>query len=256
MTHTRDLIRALPLKNMDGTLLMMEILQRSELLGFDMDKIEHALQVAAYLHRVGIRAQRDKMPRTHYIEHPLRGVLRALRYGCENQDIIIAIIFHDTVEDNPSEFAVDIAGGGDIDAEDYNNREVAFEYLRTHFSDNVERLVRGMTNRILDQQMSKVEKRLIYQTDVMEKIKDVEVAFSKLMDFIDNASGLHYIASPDNKRQTEHQSQKYYPLISVFQDRIIRPDMQTIVPKASIDIMFVQLATTAKTLEPLLPKQD
>lgn len=82
------------------------------------DKIKTAIKYASYAHRAQVR--KDGV--TPYIVHPY-GVYRiAMRYGC-NEDQLIAALLHDTVEDT----------------------EVTIDDIRINFGDNVARLVWGLT---------------------------------------------------------------------------------------------------------------
>ena len=93
------LIRALPLKEMESSLLARAIYSHAAEAGMDTEKVRESVALASYLHRTHTRSVRSVMPRTHYIEHPLRNAVRLFRYGVTDQDVIIAAILHDTVED-------------------------------------------------------------------------------------------------------------------------------------------------------------
>lgn len=82
------------------------------------DLIKKAIKYAAYAHRAQVR--KDGV--TPYICHPY-GVYRiAMSYGCD-EDQLIAALLHDTVEDT----------------------EVTIDDIRISFGDNVARLVWGLT---------------------------------------------------------------------------------------------------------------
>lgn len=89
-----------PLKHMDGAALALAIQE-----AFPSDSVRRALAAASFLHRNQTRASRASLPRTAYIDHPLRGALRVIRWGVTNEDIIVAIILHDTAEDCAAEIA-------------------------------------------------------------------------------------------------------------------------------------------------------
>lgn len=71
---THSMFAQTTLKVMDGAALALAILEE-----IPTEPIRRALAAAAFLHRNQTRANRGSLPRTSYIEHPLRGVLRAIR---------------------------------------------------------------------------------------------------------------------------------------------------------------------------------
>jgi hypothetical protein len=93
-------LQSMSLKSMDSSALTMAVLdaaRRAAPAGFT--RIYDALSVAAFLHRNQTRANRKDLPRTPYIEHPLRAGLRLLRWGVTDADVIVAALLHDTLED-------------------------------------------------------------------------------------------------------------------------------------------------------------
>ena len=60
-----------------------------------------AMEVATLAHLDQFRKNGIKSDEDPYIVHPLRNVLRLLRYGCSDVEILSATALHDTVEDRP-----------------------------------------------------------------------------------------------------------------------------------------------------------
>lgn len=220
--NIRDLIQNLPLKEMDGTLLVAEIRERSRVL-FDspgntlkMNQIGLAIDFAAYFHRNQRRRNRGDLPKDPYINHPLRNALRLLRYGVSNVDIIVAAILHDVVEDCAAEIYMSMYARP-ISGEYISPEKAAFEVITSLFGANVTRLVFAVTNPEYATGISKAEKRFEYIRHVSEEIKDPEVWLVKFSDWVDNAAGLyHNVGGPEMVR---HLTAKYLPLADVFQRR-------------------------------------
>lgn len=219
MTKTRDLILGLPLKEMEPSLLTHSIQERSRVFlptyeGMTRD----ALQMASYLHRNATRQNRHNLPKDTYITHPLRNAERLFRYGVEDPEIIIATILHDTVEDCSQEICESFAGINVTSEADC--REVAFEYITEAFNKNISYLIKQVTNPILPREMSKVDKRAAYLDHVESVVGDPKVYLIKFTDWVDNAVGLHHNAQEGNDSMIVHLSQKYYPLVAVFEENL------------------------------------
>jgi (p)ppGpp synthase/HD superfamily hydrolase len=222
MDKITESIKLLPLKEMDGVLLTYAILEESISAGLNIDKINSAIQLASYLHRNDIRQARGKNLSDNYINHPLRNTLRIIRYGCYWEDVLVASILHDTVEDHAWEIVTEFAG---YDTSSLDNKTVegktfllttALEYIATEFGAPVARIVDKVSNRPTPHLgLTKDEKRAIYRDHVIAAITDdIEVFMVKYSDFCDNAIGLYH--NKDNKGMTEHLSKKYFPLIDEF----------------------------------------
>lgn len=220
-TNVRDLIRSLPLKEMDGTLLAAEIRERSRTLwpisqfkDHDSATVDYAIDFAAYFHREQRRRNRGDLPKDPYVNHPLRNALRLLRYGVTDIAVVIAAILHDTLEDCEAEMAR--AGGypegGDqygIPAYDY-----AYGYIELSFGDDVAMLVEYVTNPEWIPGSTKAEKREQYISNVSEEIKNPRVWLVKFADWVDNAAGLYH--NVGGKEMVEHLTAKYLPLADIF----------------------------------------
>lgn len=261
-----DAIRALPLKEMDAALLSRAIilevrrLNRGNYMHISNDDeryidervIGDAMTIASYLHRNQTRRARGVFPVAHYIEHPLRNALRLMRYGCWNQDMIVAAILHDTVEDCLAEW-LQLAADFETDAE-LDGREATFMYIQEIFGTRVAELVKAVTN---DENPSpdlrtRAEKRADYAEHVKEAIKDPEVALVKFVDFIDNGAGLKHQQGVTDFTMLNHLSQKYLPLVGPFLERVAQDDIRALVNDEQGHADIIEAVTQAgKTLASL-----
>ena len=217
MEMIKNSIEALDLKEMDGSLLSFAIMHGvNRMPHVDGALVAKAIELAAYLHRKQTRANRGNLPRDNYITHPLRNTLRIMRYDCVNQDIIIASILHDTVEDHPKDINREFSKTPfSTDAE---ARENALTYISETFGKEVARIVRAVSNPPFPSSLSKEEKRKLYAEHVLEVISDPAVFLVKFSDFVDNAVGLyHNTGSPD---MVKHLSRKYIQLVFGLRHRL------------------------------------
>jgi hypothetical protein len=149
-------IASLPLKEMEASLLRSAILEQVNALGLSQADFREAIDIASFLHRAQTRKQRGSMHLVHYIEHPLRNTLRALRYGVTDPDTLIGIVLHDTVEDAPEEFSTVLAQHrptGELDA-----REHAYAFVSDRFGAPVAAIVRGLSNPLLPNTLSRIHR--------------------------------------------------------------------------------------------------
>lgn len=236
LLRARHLIRQLSMKDMDSSLLANTILTDvAKMKHVDYEKVSSAIEVASYLHRNDTRANRKGLPRTPYIEHPLRNTLRIMRYECTDQNVIVASILHDTVEDHPHEIAAEFAEQPVED--EAEARETALNFISETYGDNVAHIVYKVSNPILPEGLSKEEKREKYIEHVDSVIGDGSVALVKFSDFVDNAVGLYHNLVVDennpkvnNKGMVSHLSKKYLPLIPIWRERLERERTNRTIP--------------------------
>ena len=222
------LVSALPLKEMDASLLSRAILTEVYRYDLDLDLFESAIAFASWAHRNQTRAQRGSMPRVHYIEHPLRVCNRLLRYGVTDQDVLLAAILHDTVEDHAMAIAVDVMGG--VPRDEQEARLIAMICIRKNYGEGVARIVRGLSNPISADGLTVEDAHAEYRAHVEHAIRDTQVAIVKFSDFEDNAGGLHHNVGPGTKKMVAKLAKKYWPLVPVFSERISRADFAPFVP--------------------------
>lgn len=244
------LVSALPLKEMDATLLSRAILTEVYRYDLDLDLFESAIAFAAWAHRKQTRAQRGSMPRVHYIEHPLRVTLRLLRYGVTDQNTLLAAILHDTVEDHAMSIAVDVMDG--VPRDEREARLIAMICIRKHYGEDVARIVRGLSNPISADGLTVEDAHVEYRAHVEHAIRDPQVALVKFSDFEDNAGGLHHNVGPGTEAMVARLARKYRPLVIVFSERISRSDFAPFVPADGRRRMRVHIDAAAVTLRALV----
>lgn len=213
-------ITLLPLKELDSgalvLLLQKYILDAPE--HFDAKKIFDALNLATYLHREATRSFRHNLLSTPYIEHPLRNATRLLRDGCTSERVIIAVILHDTVEDCAEEIVAVFLNEKTEGRSESELRSMSLSYIGEHFGAAVERIVRNVSNAILEKGISREEKNIFYVSGLKEVLYDADTYATKYTDLKDNALGLHhnYVVGGDN-RKTVARAVKYLMAIPVFE---------------------------------------
>lgn len=217
---TTTLFASVPLKDMDPSALTMAIFDEiREIPTIDTVKVSAAISAASYLHLHQTRANRKGLPRTSYIEHPLRGGLRALRWGAISEALLVGVVLHDTVEDCLQRILDAFVSGDWSGLNETAQRELAYRWIAREFSLEASELVRSLTNPVTTGEvLTKDQKREKYAADVAAKIRGNAVAFiGKLIDFMDNAGGLHHNAVEGNEEMVAHLVAKYHPVVAIFQ---------------------------------------
>jgi len=219
LKKSKELIHSLPLKDMEASLLTHAILDKvMELKNVDYEKVAASIELAAYLHRTDTRANRKDLPRTPYIEHPLRNTLRAMRYGCTDEATIITGVLHDTVEDHSFDIAREFAG---VETDDpYEARAIALTYISDAYGEEVGFLVKEMSNPITPDGMSKQEKRESYWEHMAEAIRHPKVALGKYCDLGDNAFSLHHTDAVTYKSRVYNMALKYSVALEIMSKRL------------------------------------
>jgi (p)ppGpp synthase/HD superfamily hydrolase len=135
------------LKHMDAITLREAIRESG-----DWVQLERACDLATVLHDGQTRKEpvqgREETP---YIEHCLRNVLRLIRYGVTDEDVLIGAAFHDVVEDCMDEWMA--LRDQSMSAEDA--REAMFAELEADYGARVKHLVASVTNPIEDKSWKK-----------------------------------------------------------------------------------------------------
>jgi (p)ppGpp synthase/HD superfamily hydrolase len=232
---------------MDATLLSRAILVGAAEAGLDISLFEDALAFASYVHRSQTRAQRADMPRVHYVEHPARVSLRLMRAGCVNQDVLLAAILHDTVEDHSREIASAFAGStGNVDA-----RALALNYIGVVFGTAVMVTVSDVSNPIFPSAFTKAETHVAYRVHVRAAIESLSAFLVKFSDFIDNAFSLKHTLSPSTLNMVRNLVAKYTPLVDDFEERLNRPDVAACLSYEGLVQMKAQIVSGRKMLAEL-----
>lgn len=221
-------IEKLPLKEMEGSLLSFAILDYAQTNDkFDIKQILKALKLASYLHRNQTRANRKDLPKDTYITHPYRNTLRLLRYGCESNDVIIASILHDTVEDHAPSIVKELIGETEPFSEE-DLIKLSLGYISKEFNPTVAFIVEQVTNEPLPSHMSKDEKRHAYAKHVIAMINTPEAFLVKFSDFVDNAAGLHH--NSGRPEMVAHLAKKYSLTVNAFDAKLNDPSFVSSLP--------------------------
>ena len=123
------------------------------------------------------------------------------------EEMVIAALLHDAVEDHPAELA-----GGQAD------QQAALAVLATEFGPRVAGLVGAVTNPPYAKDRDEHEQ---YREHVADSLRDNPWArVIKASDFTDNGAGLIHTTGPRLRRLAD----KYAPLVPVLRDLIARPD--------------------------------
>jgi len=217
---TATKINALPLKEMDPLMLSHSLsVHVQKVPEINSDAVDAAVEFASYVHRNDKRENRAGFPKTAYIEHPLRNAIRVLRFGTRNQSVVLGCLLHDTVEDHAKEIAEEFLGV--FYPEEHVSREVSFKFIGSNFGEGVERVVRGMSNPLLNVSTLTVEeKHAIYFNHVAEATKDDEVLICKISDYVDNALSLHHTSLAMKPQRLQRLASKYLPLYDLFMTRL------------------------------------
>jgi (p)ppGpp synthase/HD superfamily hydrolase len=226
----KELISKMPLKDMDPALLTSAILSDAGEAGMDVVTVNEAIELAAYLHRSQTRMRRGNMPRPHYLEHVLRNALRVLRWGCTDQATVIAAILHDTVEDQAKKISMLLTDEGQ--STELGHRAASFRYFERTFGITVADTVRGLTNPIDPEGITKAESIVAYRAHAVSEMEELRVAISKFADLFDNGGSLHHTLDENNAARTVTLAGKYYPLMEYVSERFNRADVAQLIPRA------------------------
>lgn len=210
MSNLGSIYRATKLKDMDSAALVFAIMHEIDTDHVDRTKLRNALELATAAHLSQKRIGRASYPIDPYIVHPLRNVLRLIRLGCADTDVLAATALHDTVEDQPRAL-VSILDESQLS--DGSNQQAALDLITEHFNTETSRLVAAVTNPPTDSALSKTEKNAAYAAHVADVITDPKVFLVKFADFVDNAGSVQYL---DDEAKRAKLAAKYAPAVEVF----------------------------------------
>ncbi|MDI9895990.1 HD domain-containing protein [Rhodococcus sp. IEGM 1381] len=210
MKNLGYIYRATKLKDMDSAALVFAILHEIDTDRVDRTQLGNAMELATAAHLSQKRIGRAAYPVDAYIVHPLRNVLRLIRLGCTDTDVLAATALHDTVEDQPREI-VSILDRSRLS--DESNQQAALDLITEHFNTETSRLVAAVTNPLSDAVRPKTEKNAAYAEHVADVIKDPKVFLVKFADFVDNAGSVQYL---DDEAKRAKLAAKYAPMVEVF----------------------------------------
>lgn len=245
-------ISQMELKKMDGTLLGVAFMNESTALGIKRSVTFPALELAAMLHAGQTRANRANLPRTPFIEHPLRNAIRLIRLGVSDVDVILAALLHDTVEDCADRFA---SLSGLAFGDEQSKRMFLSGHIAAKFGTEVLKLVLAVTNEIPTPStlpLARDEKHSIYREHVVKAImSDDRVLLVKFADFMDNAGGLYH-QTEENGGMALRLAAKYAPLVPHFKEGIKAMRGKGLVEDENIQHMLDQVEATRQRLQGIL----
>lgn len=258
--ESRNALQTLSLKDIDSgglTLALLSSVRDMEREGkANYETVLNALDKATFLHRDQKRGNRKNLRDTPYIEHPLRNALRSIRWGCKDQDIIVAIILHDTVEDSADDIVRHSTGDDAPETmTETQKREVAMEWVKNEFGPEVARLVLAVSNPVSDgTKRTPQQKREQYAEHVGSVISgDAKVFLVKVADFVDNASGLHHNNIEENREAVAARARKYLPVLTIFEEELASNEaIRDLIDEDGYRDIVKQLERTRSRLEAMI----
>lgn len=247
-----EILLKTPLKNLDTVQLSQTIRYEAIAHKMEIEQIDSAIALASILHSHQKRGPRANLDRAPYIEHPLRNTLRLIRLGVEDQDITIAALLHDTIEDGSIQFVKKFYNK---DADEPEARKLLSEHIKNAYGQKVEKIVQSVTNEYMPlkeaQNKTIEQKHKEYRAHVIEQInKDSGSLLVKLSDFIDNATGLYHTDVKGAEKATYKRAVKYLPLIDDFKKAL---NNQTLpLSKNNKDVIDGQLDRTKVRLTKII----
>lgn len=218
-----DVFRSTPLKEMDPSMLSRSLIHEAKQAGIhDVSKLEEAIDVATILHKDQRRKNRGDLPKTSYIEHPLRNSIRLLRLGVKDEETIVSSVLHDTVEDGADTFAEKFNAETAKTHTEQQKRDQLLNLIGNRYGESVKQTVYDVSNPLLSESEKKVrthkEKAADYNDRVENSIsKNPRAYLVKLSDWMDNAAGLHHNdVEGNNSEKIVKQAQKYIPTADIF----------------------------------------
>lgn len=249
---------AQPLKKLTPVGLALTLLDQCKLNpNLNEVRIKNAILMAANLHQEDLRSNRGRYDKTAYIEHPLRNAVRAIRYGCNDETVIIGSLFHDIVEDHPFELSEQYCGI--VAKTEQEARDNSYKYLRNAYGERVANMVEGMSNPIVDRYTPAVEKNRIYAEHVQEAIQNPDVCVGKVCDFVDNAVGLvHNMNGTMNPVGIAKRAKKYLPVCDIIETHLVaQKNNNTLpVPLEGIDKMIKHVHDGRLSLSKIIKTLD
>lgn len=244
------------LKEMDANSLTKGLLQNVKKLNINVEKIENAVELASILHFKQKRRNRGNHKTTPYIEHPLRVAYRMTKMGVVDENVILAGILHDTVEDGTKRFYSEIIHENYPDSENVA-RERMYEYLNENFSQETSEIVQSVTNDLQNPDEWKAatnkERFQIYRDHLTDNIVDKpQNLMVKLGDFIDNATGLYHNDVPGFEDKIVKMAAKYVQCVPVFEKEIVKN--QNNLTENSVISLLSQMARTRLRLNNIVNK--
>lgn len=189
---------------------------------FNQPSIEllSALELSKFLHRGQFRTNPDGS-RSKYSTHPLRVALRAHSFTGD-EDLTIAGLLHDTIEDCSNSFVKDMISATSVGLNIALETELPY-FLDNIFSDRTMRAIQGVTVPYeIESITDRTERNRRYALHVIEATgADVDVLVTKLCDYLDNAGGVvNYARGSKHYGLAQKLARKYLPLADPFLDTL------------------------------------
>ncbi|UXF65560.1 hypothetical protein [Rhodococcus qingshengii] len=232
----RSTFDQLPLKDMDAATLVFAIESAVDELAIPGETLRLAMEVATLAHLDQFRKNGIKSDEDPYIVHPLRNVLRLLRYGCSDVEILSATALHDTVEDRPHAVIALLGGQTADDMSASEAQERASTLIASRFGHRISELVEAVTNPI---DYPRDNTTAGYQDHVIRAIADPAVFLVKFSDFVDNAGSVKYLSETDRLRLVT----KYEPLVEHFKRTSLALGDGLHLPPSGLDAIAKHIAT-------------
>ncbi|MCL2468585.1 MAG: HD domain-containing protein, partial [Micrococcales bacterium] len=141
-----EVLRNTALKDL-GAVQLAQALQYEahQVLGMSGEVVSSAIDLASIVHAAQKRGKRGLFAETPYIEHPLRNAVRLLRWGCRDQDVVVAAVLHDTIEDGAQQFVSAVVRVG-RDVTELQARAMLSDHIKNAYGPRVLNLVEAVTN--------------------------------------------------------------------------------------------------------------
>lgn len=254
LISVQDVLRSSSLKDLDSSELTQALIHESREAGLDPKAMQSAIGLASVLHSEQRRGARMKHSSTPYIEHPLRNSIRLVRLGVRDQDVIVATVLHDTVEDSSVRYCEKFQGRKVNEVE---GRKELSKKIRSTYGPEVQRLVQAVTNDYVSPEDKKnrteEDKHRIYSEHVRSNISgDAKAYLVKITDFFDNASSLHHSDKPGSGVRVGGRAKKYLRVISVFREEGAKLELG--LSKKSHREIGDRLTTTERRLKAIVAK--
>lgn len=175
------------------------------------EQLERGVRVASALHAGQTRANRADLPRTPYIEHPLRNMLRLTQWGVDDSTVLTAALLHDVPEDCADKAVATWAAYTD---DSLSPVERTHQFIADEFGTDVSEIVQAVTNPPRTEGASQSERNDQYRQHVAKALEDPRSFLVKATDFADNAASLHHNIGHASNEWISKRIDKYRPIIN------------------------------------------
>jgi len=217
-----EFVKNQSLKEMDSAQLTQAILMEGVSSGMNPKKLSDAISLASILHYPQRRKDRRHNPAdidNPYIEHPLRNSLRLIRWGCNDEDTVVASLLHDNLEDGSLYFAEKFLGKKVPEITERAARIGLGQFISDSFGKDVLKTVEAVTNELDERPFSGTlqQKHQRYLQHVADSVKNnPQALLVKAADLKDNAGSLNYSDRPGNEKFVKKLAMKYQPTLQMI----------------------------------------